>query len=202
VLLLEYNNPETLANLTFWEKLQAALFQSVTTRTAGFSTISQAGLKESTALVCSIFMFIGGSPAGTAGGIKTMTLALLLACTMGTVKGKKDTVMFRRVIPKETIRKALAVFMIGLCALMTMIVIMSIVQPAPLVDILYEVTSALATVGLTRNLTGTLNLGGKLIIILCMYIGRIGPISLVIALRMKSKGKDKLSYVEEDVIVG
>ena len=131
-----------------------------------------------------------------------MTLALLLACTMGTVKGKKDTVLFRRVIPKETIRKALAVFMIGLCALMTMIVIMSIVQPAPLVDILYEVTSALATVGLTRNLTGTLNLGGKLIIILCMYIGRIGPISLVIALRMKSKGKDKLSYVEEDVIVG
>ena len=83
-----------------------------------------------------------------------------------------------------------------------MIVLMSIVQPAPLVDILYEVISALATVGLSRNLTGSLNLLGKLIIIICMYIGRIGPISMVIAFRMRGKRKDKLRFIEEDVIVG
>ena len=147
-------------------------------------------------------MFIGGSPAGTAGGVKTMTIALLLACTMSIVRGEKETVVYRRTIPQETVKKALAVFSISFIALIGMIVVMSIVQPAPLVDLLYEVISALATVGLSRNLTGTLNLAGKLIIIVCMYIGRIGPISLVIALRMRGKRKDRLNYAEEDVIVG
>ncbi len=202
VLLLEFNNPDTLGNLSFFEKIQAALFQSVTTRTAGFATINQAQFKESTALISSILMFIGGSPAGTAGGVKTMTIALIFACTMSIVRGEKETVVFHRTIPKETVKRALAVFTISFTALIGMVVIMSVVQPAPLVDLLYEVVSALATVGLSRNLTGTLNLGGKLIIILCMYIGRIGPISLVIALRARGKRKDKLSYAEEDVIVG
>ena len=202
VFLLEYNNPATLGSLTFFEKIQASFFQSVTTRTAGFFTVDQAGLRESTALISSIFMFIGGSPAGTAGGVKTMTIAMMLAVTMSIIQGEKDTVVYRRTIPKETVRRALAVFIISIVSLIGMIVMMSIIQPAPLVDILYEVTSALATVGLSRNLTGSLNLGGKLIIILCMYIGRIGPISMVIAFRMRGKGKDKLNYVEEDIIVG
>lgn len=202
VFFLEYNNPATLGSLTFFEKIQASFFQSVTTRTAGFFTVDQAGLRESTALISSIFMFIGGSPAGTAGGVKTMTIAMMLAVTMSIIQGEKDTVVYRRTIPKETVRRALAVFIISIVSLIGMIVMMSIIQPAPLVDILYEVTSALATVGLSRNLTGSLNLGGKLIIILCMYIGRIGPISMVIAFRMRGKGKDKLNYVEEDIIVG
>ena len=202
VFLLEYNNPDTLGQLSLLDKIQASIFQSVTTRTAGFATINQAHFKESTALISSILMFIGGSPAGTAGGVKTMTIALLLACTMSIVRGEKETVVYRRTIPQETVKKALAVFSISFIALIGMIVVMSIVQPAPLVDLLYEVISALATVGLSRNLTGTLNLAGKLIIIVCMYIGRIGPISLVIALRMRGKRKDRLNYAEEDVIVG
>lgn len=202
VFVLEYNNPDTLANLSFLEKIQASVFQSVTTRTAGFATINQGGFRESTALISSILMFIGGSPAGTAGGVKTMTVAMILACTMSIVQGEKETVVYRRTIPKETVKKALAVFTISFTALIMMIVVMSIVQPAPLVDILYEVVSALATVGLSRNLTGTLNLAGKLVIILCMYLGRIGPISMVIALRMRGKRKDRLSYAQEDVIVG
>jgi len=202
VFLLEYNNPNTLGNLSFLEKVQASIFQSVTTRTAGFATINQANFKESTALISSVLMFIGGSPAGTAGGVKTMTIAMILACTMSIVRGEKNTVVYRRTIPKDTVKKALAVFTISFSALIVMIIVFSIIQPAALVDILYEVTSALATVGLSRNLTGALNLGGKLIIILCMYIGRIGPISLVIAFRMRGKRKDKLNYVEEDVIVG
>ena len=202
VFILEYHNPDTLGNLSLLEKIQASLFQSVTTRTAGFATINQGNFKESTALISSVLMFIGGSPAGTAGGVKTMTIAMILACTMSIVRGEKNTVVYRRTIPRDTVKKALAVFTISFCALITMIIVFSIVQPAPLVDILYEVTSALATVGLSRNLTGTLHLGGKLIIILCMYIGRIGPISLVIAFRMRGKRKDKLNYVEEDVIVG
>ena len=202
VFLLEYNNPATLGTLSFFEKMQASFFQSVTTRTAGFFTVDQAALRESTALISSIFMFIGGSPAGTAGGVKTMTIAMMLAVTMSIIQGEKETVVYRRTIPKETVRRALAVFTISFSVLIGMIVVMSIVQPAPLVDILYEVISALATVGLSRNLTGSLNLLGKLIIIICMYIGRIGPISMVIAFRMRGKRKDKLRFIEEDVIVG
>jgi trk system potassium uptake protein TrkH len=127
---------------------------------------------------------------------------MMLAVTMSIIQGEKETVVFRRTIPKETVRRALAVFTISFSVLIGMIVLMSIVQPAPLVDILYEVISALATVGLSRNLTGNLNLLGKLIIIICMYIGRIGPISMVIAFRMRGKRKDKLQFIEEDVIVG
>lgn len=202
VFILEYANPATLGSLSLADKVQAALFQSVTTRTAGFSSINQAEIRESTALVSSILMFIGGSPAGTAGGVKTMTIAMLFACTMGVVRGEKETVVYRRTVPKETVKKALAVFSISFAVFIFMIVVMSIAQPAPLVDLLYEVISALATVGLSRNLTGSLNLAGKLIIIICMYIGRIGPVSLVIAFRMRSKRKDRLNYSTEDVIVG
>lgn len=202
VFALEYNNPETLGGLSLLEKMQAALFQSVTTRTAGFATVNQAGLRESTALVSSVLMFIGGSPAGTAGGVKTMTIAMIMASTMSVVRGDKETTVYRRTIPEDTVKKSLAVFTISFAALIMMIIVFSVVQPAPLVDQLYEVISALATVGLSRNLTGALNLGGKLIIILCMYIGRIGPISLIIALRMRGKRKDRLHYAQEDVIVG
>jgi len=202
VFLLEYNNPDTIGLLSLPEKILASLFQSVTTRTAGFATVSQPALNETTALISSVLMFIGGSPAGTAGGVKTMTIAMIMACTMSIVRGDKETVVYRRTIPKETVKKSLAVFTISFTALIIMIILFSIVQPAPLVDQLYEVVSALATVGLSRNLTGTLNLFGKLIIILCMYIGRIGPISLVIALRMRGKRTDRLNYAEEDVIVG
>ena len=202
VFILEYANPATLGSLSLADKVQAALFQSVTTRTAGFSSINQAEIRESTALVSSILMFIGGSPAGTAGGVKTMTIAMLFACTMGVVRGEKETVVYRRTVPKETVKKALAVFSISFAVFIFMIVVMSIAQPAPLVDLLYEVISALATVGLSRNLTCSLNLAGKLIIIICMYIGRIGPVSLVIAFRMRSKRKDRLNYSTENVIVG
>lgn len=202
VFLLEYSNPATLGNLSFFDKIQASLFQSVTTRTAGFTTVDQAALNESTALISTILMCVGGSPAGTAGGVKTMTIALLLACTLSIVKGEKETVVYRRTIPKETVKKALAVFMISLSVFVIMVVVMSVIQPAPLVDLIYEVGSALATVGLTRNLTTTLNFGGKLVIILCMYMGRIGPISMVIAFRMRGKRKDRFSYATEDVIVG
>lgn len=202
VFVLEYSNPETFGALSFAEKVQAAFFQSVTTRTAGFSTMDQGAIRESTALISAILMFIGGSPAGTAGGVKTMTIALLFGCTMSVVKGEKETRIYRRTVPKDTVKKALAVFTISFSVLVTMVVWMSIIQPASLTAILYEVVSALATVGLTRDLTGVLNLGGKLIIILCMYMGRIGPISLLIAFRMKSKRKDRLSFAQEDVIVG
>lgn len=202
IFLLEYNNPDTLGSLSFAGKIQAALFQSVTTRTAGFTTIDQSALRESSVLISLLLMFIGGSPVGTAGGVKTVTIALIGASTLGVVKGEKDTVVFRKTIPRDTIRRALAVFFISACSLVLMIVLMSVVQDAPLLTIVYEVTSALATVGLSRNFTAMMNTAGKLIIIFCMYIGRIGPISMVIAFRLKGRKTIKLHYPQEDVVVG
>lgn len=202
IFLLEYSNPETLGSLSFGEKIMAACFQSVTTRTAGFSTINQAGLRESSALISMILMFIGGSPVGTAGGIKTMTIALIGASTLSVIKGEKEAVVFHRTIPRDAIKKALAVFFISSCALVFMVVIISLVQEAPLLTLVYEVVSALATVGLSRNFTGILNQGAKLLIIFCMYIGRIGPITMVIAFRIRGKKKNKISYPEGEVIVG
>ena len=202
ILLLEYTNPDTLGHMNIWQKIQAALFQSVTTRTAGFSTIDQAALRESSSLVSMLLMFIGGSPVGTAGGVKTMTIALIGASTLSVVRGEKEAVVFRRTIPKETVRKALAVFFICCSALVVMVILMSIVQEAPLLTIVYEVVSALATVGLSRNFTAMLNPAAKLIIIFCMYIGRIGPISMVIAFRIRGRKKNKVNYPQEEVIVG
>lgn len=202
IFVLEYTNPATLGGLNFFEKIQAALFQSVTTRTAGFYTINQANFRETSSLLGVLLMFIGGSPAGTAGGVKTMTIALLIACTMSVVKGEKDTVMYRRAIPAETVRKALAVFSISVFAVVFMTIVMTMVEKAPLLTVLYEVASALATVGLSMNFSSLLSFWGKFIIIFCMYIGRIGPISLVIAFRMRGKRKDKLNYAREEVIVG
>ena len=202
IFLLEYTNPDTLGRLSLGGKIQAALFQSVTTRTAGFSSVNQAELRESSALISMILMFIGGSPVGTAGGVKTVTIALIGACTISVVKGEKEAIVFRRTIPRETINRALAVFFISACALVLMVLLMSIAQEAPLLTIVYEVVSALATVGLSRNFTAMLNPAAKLIIIFCMYIGRIGPISMVIAFRIKGRKKNKISYPQEEVIVG
>ncbi len=201
VFLLEYNNPETLGTLSFGDKILASLFQSVTTRTAGFFTISQKGLRDATALVCIMLMFIGGSPSGTAGGVKTTTIALILIAAMSIIKGTEEAEIFKRSIPLKTIRKALAVVLISFLALLGGTIALSVVSGGSLTDVAFEMTSAVATVGLTRGFTASLNTAGKLIVIVGMYLGRIGPISLAIAIQSKRKNA-LASFAEEDVAVG
>ncbi len=201
VFILEYNNPETLGALSFGDKILASLFQSVTTRTAGFFTISQKGLKDATVLVCLVLMFIGGSPSGTAGGVKTTTIALLLIATKSIITGTEEAEIFKRSIPLKTIRKALAVVLISFLALWGGTVALSAVSGGSLPDVAFEMTSAVATVGLTRGFTASLNTIGKMIIIVGMYLGRIGPISLAIAIQAKKK-MGLASFAEEDVSVG
>lgn len=201
IFILEYNNPATLGNLTFGDKMMAALFQSVTTRTAGFFTIPQQNFLDATILVCIIMMFIGGSPSGTAGGVKTTTIAVILIAAMSIIKGTEEAEAFKRVIPLKTIRKALAVALVSLAVLLAGIVALSAVTGGNLVDVAFEVASAVGTVGLTRGFTSTMNIAGKLIIIVCMYLGRIGPISLAIAIQSKKK-TGLASFPEEDVTVG
>lgn len=201
VFILEYDNPATLGELPLWQKIQAALFQSVTTRTAGFFTISQASLGKATALICCILMFIGGSPSGTAGGIKTTTAAILVLTVVSIIKGRKDTEMFGRKVGDLVVRRALAIFGVSFSVLLLAVVILAAVQPGNFIDCLFEVISAIATVGLTRDFTSELTLAGRIIIIITMYIGRIGPISLALFFNSKRFVNLK-TYPEEKVSVG
>ena len=201
IFVLEYHNPETLGTLSFGDKILASFFQSVTTRTAGFFTISQKGLRDSTILICLVLMFIGGSPSGIAGGVKTTTIALLLIATKSIITGTEEAEIFNRSIPLKTIRKALAVVLISFLSLWIGTVALLAVSGGSLSDVAFEMTSAVATVGLTRGFTSSLNTIGKLIVIVGMYLGRIGPISLAIAIQGKKK-KGLASFAKEDVTVG
>lgn len=203
VLILEWSNPLTLGSLSIPVKIQAAMFQSVTLRTAGFVSISQKGLYDSTAFLCLLLMFIGGSPVGTAGGIKTTTAAVLFFAAWSTIKGRDDTIAFRRKINPATVRKALSVTLISLSVTMIALVLMLTFCEGDFMDIAYEVVSAIGTVGLTRSLTPGLNVIGKIIIIICMFLGRTGPISLVMAFNdIKSTAPGHIEYPEESITVG
>ena len=203
VLLLEWNNPETLGPLSVPVKLQAAMFQSVTLRTAGFFTVPQKGLYNSTAFLSLILMFIGGSPVGTAGGIKTTTAAVLFFASWSTMKGKDYATAFKRKLNPATVRKALSITMISLSAALLALVLLLTFCEGDFMDLSFEVFSAIGTVGLTRNITSGLNTIGRIIIMICMYLGRTGPISLVIALNnIKGKSNGLIEYPEESITVG
>ncbi len=181
VALLEWNNPETLGNLNTPNKMMASLFQSVTTRTAGFATVNQAGLKEETAFISIILMFIGGSPAGTAGGVKTTTIFMIIITCVAIINGRRDTECFGRKIPETNIRTGMSIIIVSFAFLLLGNVLMNITEDASFIDVAYEIGSALGTVGLTRGLTPELSTWGKLIDIVFMYIGRTGPITIALA---------------------
>lgn len=202
IFLFEYNNPQTMKDFTLYQKIQASFFQSVTTRTAGFFTVPQENLSNSSALVSVLLMFIGGSPVGTAGGIKTVTIAVVVAAAIAAIKNQKDVTMFNRTLSKEAISKAVAVICTSFFIMLMSTLLLSAVTDESFLDILYETVSATATVGLTRNLTGSLNTIGKIIIIATMYFGRVGPISLAIALNLKKQNPNIIKNPVEDISVG
>ena len=201
ILLLEYNNPATIGNLSFGNKVMAALFESVTLRTAGFQTIPQEGLTEASTLLALILMFIGGSPSGTAGGVKTVTMIILILSMLAAVKGTDEVRAFHRRISDNYVRRAVAVIVVFFVALMAAAMALSITEDGSFIDILFEATSAMATVGLTRGFTGTLTTAGKWIIIAAMYLGRLGPITMALAFNAK-KYEGKKTYAEGKVIIG
>ena len=147
-------------------------------------------------------MFIGGSPVGTAGGIKTVTFAVLAVSALATIQNKEEVTLFHRNISKQAINKAVAVTAMSFAILFTSTLLLSAVTEADALDILYETVSATATVGLTRNLTGSLNEAGKAIIIGTMYLGRVGPISLALALNSRKKNNNIIKNPTEEISVG
>lgn len=200
--LLEYHNPLTLRDHTLFDKLQLSFFQSVTTRTAGFAAIPQQHLTDASSVVSMLLMCIGGSPVGTAGGIKTVTIAVLCACAYATVRNRQEVTLFHRRIASYAISKSIAVTGIFVTIVMLATVLLSAVSDMPLLDIAYETVSAAATVGLTRGITPLLNTVGKLIIIATMYLGRVGPISLAIAFNIRKRNTSAITSPAEDISVG
>lgn len=200
--VFEYNNPLTMKDYSLFDKIQASFFQSVTTRTAGFATIPQENMSNASSIVSLLFMFIGGSPVGTAGGVKTVTMTVLLASALASIKNKNEVTLFNRDISKQAVSKAVAVVGMSFATMFTAAVLLSAVMDASALDILYETVSAAATVGLTRNLTSMLNLWGKIIITATMYLGRIGPISLAIAFSLRKENQNIIKNPTEEISVG
>lgn len=202
ICAFEYNNPQTIKDYTLLQKIEVSLFQSVTTRTAGFATVPQENLTNASAFVCLLLMFIGGSPVGTAGGIKTVTFAVLVASAFASVRNKENTEVFGRQLTKQAVSKAVAVTCMSFIIMFTSTVFLSVVTEANALDIIYETVSATATVGLTRNFTASLGSIGKFIIIVTMYLGRVGPISLAVAFKRSKENQNIIRNPIEEISVG
>ncbi len=199
--ILEYSNPETLGSMKFIDKIFAAFFASVVPRTAGFNSIDISLMRESSAFLTIILMFIGGSPGSTAGGIKTVTFGVILISTISIIRGNRDTEVFKKAINPEIISKSLAIVTAGMGLVIFMAFVLTITEGKAFLDVLFESASAFATVGLSRGITPDLTDIGKVIIILTMYAGRVGPLTMAFAIGYNKKHR-RYRYSEEHISVG
>lgn len=208
-LVLEAANPRTLATLPMSERVLAAWFQSVTARTAGFNTIDIGGLTEAALFVTIALMFIGASPGGTGGGVKTTTFSITVAALWATIRGDADTTMFRRRVPTETVSKAFFVCLIAFLALNVIAAFALISEGRGLMVTLFETASAFGTVGLSMgeagqpvSLVGLFTPVGKLLMMLMMFMGRVGPLTLAVALAHRATMNPRIRYPEGKVLIG
>ncbi|MCR1974504.1 TrkH family potassium uptake protein [Clostridium sporogenes] len=202
MFIFESRNPGTMANMTFGNKILSSFFAAVTPRTAGFNSISTSDMTMAGKFLTIILMFIGGASGSTAGGIKVTTAGVLIMTVVCVVKGKQDTEINKRRISKEIVYRALAITIISLTLVITVTMILSITEVKfPFEYYLYEATSAFGTVGITLGLTTKLSAIGKIVILLTMYAGRVGPLTLAIAFARKLKNSS-IKYPEEKILVG
>lgn len=202
---LEHNNLGTMGGLDMSAKINASIFQAVNPRTAGYYSVPLENLRMATVAITVVLMFIGGSPASTAGGIKTTTFAVLAVSFYSLVKGKRDFEVFgRRILPETTI-KAAAILLISLLLVLAVSIMLAITEEASgydYLDILYETVSAFATVGLSRGLTPFLSNAGKIILSVVMFIGRVGPMTVAYAFLKQNKNIGNYTYPEGKIIIG
>ena len=201
-LLLEWDNPRTLGELTVSQKILAACFHSVSTRTAGFYTVSQAGLTDASKIVTDFLMMIGGSSGSTAGGVKTVTMGVLLLSVVATARGRSRLTVFHRTISPQQLRNAVSVvtlvFFIGLVSGM----VLSVTNGLDVIDCLYETISAIATVGLSTGITGGLNLLSKLMLIVLMFFGRVGVMTISLGFLMPDQVEERYHFAETNLLIG
>ncbi len=202
--LFDGSNPETMLELGSFDKFMASYFQSVTTRTAGFNTIPQDGMTSSSKLLSMILMFIGGSPGSTAGGIKTVTFGVLVLTALAVARGTSNVNAFGKRLSHSVIFRSLTIIMLAIFSVMTATVILSLTEHAPLSVVAYEAVSAFGTAGLSLGITPYLTNAGKNTIIILMFFGRVGVLTIALGLMksMNSGAKDSIKYPEEKIMVG
>ena len=199
-LVFEYNNSSTLKGMNFIDKIINSFFQSVTLRTAGFNTVPLENIKPATVFISYIFMFIGASPGSTGGGIKTTTFGILIFYAFGVLKRKEYVEVFKRRIDWELINKALAIVVISILYIAVIITILLSIENFSTDRVIYEVISAFSTTGLSMGITASLGIISKFLIIITMFIGRLGP--MTVALAFTNNKKSSVKYPKEDILIG
>ena len=200
IFILEYNNPATLGNLSLSNKFLASFFQAVTPRTAGFNTIRIGELKDATLFFMIILMFIGASPGSTGGGVKTSTIGTLMVVVYNMAAKKEDIEIFKRRLKQKDIYKALTVVVISLFIITLVLIVLSLSEQLAFIKIVFEVFSAFGTVGLSTGITEHLSTIGRIFIILTMFIGRVGPFTIALALGRRFN--NSIRYPKEDILIG
>lgn len=202
MFLFEMNNPETMGHMSFGDKVLNSYFASASPRTAGFNSVSTDGMTNSGKFLTIILMFIGGSPGSTAGGLKTATFGVIILTVISVIRGREDTQVFGRRFSKDLVYKAFSLLIIGMSLVIGVTLILSITEPnESFINILYEATSAFGTVGLTTGVTQRLSSIGKVIILITMYFGRVGPMTVALAF-LRNKKKQTHKYPEGKILIG
>lgn len=202
ILLLEWNNPETLGKMPVGQKILNACFQTVTLRTAGFAAIDQGALSDSTKAASMVIMLIGGSSGSTAGGMKTVTFVVLVLFIWAKARDKSSVHLFHRTIPNNKATDAMTIFFVMVTLAFLGGLFISATEQINFTDGLFEAISALATVGLTAGITPTLGIPAQILIIAFMYFGRVGVLTISLGFLMGNKAEDRFRYADANLLIG
>lgn len=200
--LLEGDNPGTLGEMSLGDKLLNGLFQSITLRTAGFASFDQGQLTEAGKAVAMVFMLIGGSSGSTAGGLKTVTFVVLVLFVAARARGRSTVCVFRRTIPDDQIRDAMTIALILAALAVFGGIFICATSPVGFVDALFEAVSALATVGVTAGATGKLSTAAKVLMVLYMYFGRVGVLTISLGFLMGDRAQERFCYAQTNLLIG
>jgi len=199
----EFSNPATMGPLNFIEKVNASIFQAVTTRTAGYNSIDVNGMTEISKMFSVFLMFVGAAPGSTAGGVKVTTLAIVVVAIVSNIKGNSETIVLKRKVPQDVINKSLAIIGLSMILIFAMTTIIISIEELPFINVLFECTSAFGTVGQSTGITPILHDSSKLLLAFMMFLGRVGPLTFAVALAMREKKTLQNSvYPEGKIVVG
>ena len=202
ICLLEWNNPGTLGSLSTGDKLLNGFFQSVTLRTAGFVSVDQAALTDGGKAFSMILMLIGGSSGSTAGGLKTVSMVVLVLFVAARARGRSTVTVFRRTVPNQQVMDAMTIAMIMVGLAMFGGIFICATSPVGFADAMYESVSALATVGLTAGATTSLSIPAQILIIFYMYFGRVGVLTISLGFLMGDKAQERFRYAQTNLLIG
>ena len=202
IFALEWNNPQTMGNLSWGDKILNSFFQSVTLRTAGFDSIGQGSMTDAGKAVSMALMIVGGSSGSTAGGIKTVTIVVLLLFLWSRARGRSTVTVFKRTIPEDKVLDAMTIVGIMVALAFFGGLFITATSPISFTDALFEAVSAIATVGLTTGVTTQLSIVSKILIIIYMYFGRVGVLTISLGFMMGDRSEERFRYARTNLLIG